>query len=454
MNHFSDKLQQITYKPYPKYKESEVEWLGEIPEHWEKKKLRNLGQFTASGIDKKIVDGEELVKIINFTDVFNSNDFVLKQKDYMVVSAPLEKIKLHKVNKGDLIFIPSSETADEIGIAALVDEELENTSYSYHVLRLRFTKNIVHQYKKYLTNNNFVLNQFSLLARGTTRQTLGRDDFKSIIVTLPPLQEQKIIANYLDKATTKIDTLIAKQERLIALLKEKRQALISHTVTKGLNPDVKMKDSGIEWLGEIPEHWTVKKLKHIGEAIIGLTYSPNNIVDENEGTLVLRSSNLQNGGLYYGDNVYVNSYIPNKLITKSGDIVICSRNGSRKLIGKNAMIDKQSAGVSFGAFTSVFRSKQNPFVFYILNSSLFKYQSGRFMTTTINQLTTGTLNEFQIALPSDSEQSEIVNYLDDRTSKIDTLINKATKAIELLKERRTALISAVVTGKIDVREYA
>ena len=193
-------------------------------------------------------------------------------------------------------------------------------------------------------------------------------------------------------------------------------------------------------------------MKYIGEAIIGLTYSPSDIVDENNGILVLRSSNLQNGGLYYGDNVYVDSDIPNKLITKEGDIVICTRNGSRKLNGKNAMITKESSGVSFGAFMGVFRSQQNQFIFYILNSSLFKFQSGRFMTTTINQLTTGTLNEFKIALPPLQEQQTIANYLQKATAKIDTLITKATKAIDLLKEKRTALISAVVTGKIDVRE--
>ena len=212
------------------------------------------------------------------------------------------------------------------------------------------------------------------------------------------------------------------------------------------------KDSGVEWLGKVPEHWEVSKLKYVGEAIIGLTYDPKNIVDEQDGILVLRSSNLQNGKISYADNVYINMNIPDKLITKENDILICSRNGSRKLIGKNAKIDKHSVGHSFGAFTTMYRSRYNDFIFYILNSSLFAFQSSRFLTTTINQLTTGTLNDFEIPFPSLSEQQQIVNYLDEKTSKIDILIEKSNKSIELLKEKRTALISAAVTGKIDVRK--
>ncbi len=209
------------------------------------------------------------------------------------------------------------------------------------------------------------------------------------------------------------------------------------------------KDSGIEWLGEIPEHWEGSKLKYVGEAIIGLTYDPKNIVDEQDGILVLRSSNLQNGKISYADNVYINMNIPDKLITKENDILICSRNGSRKLIGKNAKIDKYSVGHSFGAFTTMYRSRYNDFIFYILNSSLFTFQSSRFLTTTINQLTTGTLNDFEIPFPSLSEQQQIANFLDKATAKIDTLIEKQTKQIELLKEKRQAVISHAVTKGIN-----
>jgi restriction endonuclease S subunit len=205
------------------------------------------------------------------------------------------------------------------------------------------------------------------------------------------------------------------------------------------------KDSGVEWLGEVPEGWDVKKLKYIGKAIIGLTYSPSDITDEQEGTLVLRSSNLQNGRIKLDDNVFVKMKIPISLRTREKDILICSRNGSRSLIGKNALIEKEATGISFGAFTTVFRSQYNNFLFYIFNSNIFLYQSGLFVTSTINQLTTSMLNNFEVALPPLPEQEQIAQFLDRETAKIDLLIAKKERLIELLKEKRTALISHAVT---------
>jgi type I restriction enzyme S subunit len=205
------------------------------------------------------------------------------------------------------------------------------------------------------------------------------------------------------------------------------------------------KDSGVEWLGEVPEGWDVKKLKYIGKAIIGLTYSPSDITDEQEGTLVLRSSNLQNGRIKLDDNVFVKMKIPISLRTREKDILICSRNGSRSLIGKNALIEKEATGICFGAFTTVFRSQYNNFLFYIFNSNIFLYQSGLCVTSTINQLTTSMLNNFEVALPPLPEQEQIAQFLDRETAKIDLLIAKKERLIELLKEKRTALISHAVT---------
>ena len=432
----------MKYKKYPQYKDSGVEWLGKVPTEWlvmQFRRITNLQQGLQIPQENRFTEGnEETIEYITIKSLNAGSN--REHKEY--IRKPSTRVQC---TKDDVLLARTGATGE---VVTNIKGVFHNNFFKVNYDKTKISK----LYLVYLLKTKELKSHLLMLAGTTTIPDLNHGAFLSTGIPLPFFQEQQTIANYLDKTTAKIDTLIEKQTKLIELLKEKRQAVISTTVTRGLDSSVPMKDSGVEWLGEIPEQWEVKKLKHIGEAIIGLTYSPTNIVDENEGTLVLRSSNLQNGGLYYGDNVYVNSAIPDKLIVKSGDIVICSRNGSRKLIGKNAMIDKQSAGVSFGAFTSVFRSKQNPFVFYILNSSLFKYQSGRFMTTTINQLTTGTLNEFKIAFPSASEQLEIVNYLADKTSKIDTLISKATKAIELLKERRAALISAVVTGKIDVRE--
>jgi len=242
------------------------------------------------------------------------------------------------------------------------------------------------------------------------------------------------------------------KKKLITLLNEQKQSIISHAVTRGLDPNVRLKASGIEWLGDIPEHWEIRRLRYVGEVILGLTYKPSDIVDKNEGILVLRSSNVQNGQISLLDNVYVKTEVPKKIITRKGDILICSRNGSRALIGKNAKISQEVVGETFGAFMTIFRSEFSDYLHYVFNSQLFEYQSGSFLTSTINQLTVDNLKNFKIPLPSSEEQIAIVSYLDDNSNRLDGLIDKANDAVILLSEYRTSMISDIVTGKIDVRE--
>ncbi|WP_314878911.1 restriction endonuclease subunit S [Haemophilus parahaemolyticus] len=212
-----------------------------------------------------------------------------------------------------------------------------------------------------------------------------------------------------------------------------------------MNRYERYKDSGIPWLGEVPEHWDVKRLKFLGDIILGLTYSPENITNEDNGTLVLRSSNIQNGKLVFEDNVFVNSDIPQKMITTEQDILICSRNGSRSLIGKCALIEKYGLNQTFGAFMTVFRTPYRKFVYYALNSEIFKSQLGLFLTSTINQLTTQVLGNFNIAFPPRDEQTAIAHYLDTKLGEIDTLIGKQQTLLEKLSEQRTAVITHAVT---------
>jgi type I restriction enzyme S subunit len=210
-------------------------------------------------------------------------------------------------------------------------------------------------------------------------------------------------------------------------------------------PYPKYKLSGVEWLGDVPEHWEVKRLKWVGEAIIGLTYSPDDVVNEGDGTLVLRSSNIQDGKILLDDNVFVSSEIPRRLRTRPKDIVICTRNGSRALVGKTGMISETESDLTFGAFTAVFRSPANDYMFYVFNSGLFSFQAGLFQTSTIFQLTNGTINSFLIPLPPSGEQQAIATFLDYRTVKLDALLEKKRALIGKLKEKRGALISRTVT---------
>ncbi len=211
----------------------------------------------------------------------------------------------------------------------------------------------------------------------------------------------------------------------------------------------KYKPTDIEWIGEIPEHWELKKLKFVGEAIIGITYSPDNISNEENGILVLRSSNIQNGKLDFEDCVFVNKEIKKKHFVKTEDILLCARNGSANLVGKCAIITDENTNVTFGAFMSVFRSSIGKFAYHFFNSQIFKSQTVLFFTSTINQLTSDTLNNLFVPLPPAEEQTTIANYLDEKIAQIDKPIANKQTLIELLKEERTAVINNIVndTGK-------
>ncbi len=209
------------------------------------------------------------------------------------------------------------------------------------------------------------------------------------------------------------------------------------------------KDNGVAWLGIVPAHWRVIRLKDVGNSVIGLTYAPEDVLDNDSGTLVLRSSNIQQGKLSLLDNVYVGKKIPRNLVLRVGDILICSRNGSRNLIGKNIMIDDRIVGQTFGAFMSVYRSKYSNFLRYFFNSQIFESQSGLFMSSTINQLTSNTLNNFSFVLPSTNEQAAIATYLDTKTAKIDSQIDLLGQKATQYGKLKQSLINEAVTSGLD-----
>ena len=436
------------YQAYAEYKDSGVEWLGEVPNDWDILSIARVSNKITNGYVGATRDifFDSGIRYLQSLHIKNNN-INFHTPYYVSESWSNEKSK-SILKEGDVLIV---QTGD-IGQVAAVTKEFEGCN-CHALIIVSGTEKISGFYLAWLLNSNYGRQTLKSIQTGALHPHLNCDAIKDIKIPLPDIDIQNKITSFLDHETTKIDHLIEKQQQLIELLKEKSQAVISHAVTKGLNPNVPMKDSGVEWLGQVPEHWELKKLKYLGEAIIGLTYSPDDIVDEGEGTLVLRSSNVQNKKLVFNDNVYVNRDIPEKLRTKRNDILICARNGSRALIGKNALIDERAEGVSFGAFMSIFRSKYNNYLSKVFNSSLFEYQSGTFLTATINQLTTGNLNSFEVPLPPFEERELIVSTLDNETTKIDSLIVKAESAIQLMQERRTALISAAVTGKIDVRNW-
>ena len=429
---------------YERYKDSGIPWLGEVPEHWEVKRLKFL--------TNKIVDGahftptyvNEGVHFLRVTDIQEKNIDMEKIK-YIPLEEHQELIKRCNPQKGDLLLSKNGT----IGISKKIDWNWEFSIFVSLCL-IKFNSLISSNYAKYFFDSNSLQEQIFGLIKKNTVINLHLDKIENFWFVLPSLKEQTAIAHYLDTKLGEIDALIDKQQTLLEKLAEQRTAVITHAVTKGLNPTAPMKNSGVEWLGDVPAHWDVKRLKFLGDIILGLTYSPENITNEDNGTLVLRSSNIQNGKLVYEDNVFVNSDIPKRMVTTDKDILICSRNGSRSLIGKCALIEKDGLNQTFGAFMTVYRTPYRKFVYYSLNSEIFKSQLGLFLTSTINQLTTQVLGNFNIAFPPLEEQSSITEYLDHETAKIDRLCETVNQTIGRLKEYRTALITQAVTGKIKV----
>ncbi|MCM3654105.1 restriction endonuclease subunit S [Metabacillus litoralis] len=214
-------------------KDSGVEWIGEVPKHWDVKRLKDFGTIETSSVDKKIKVEEKLVKLVNYTDIYgNLTKEIWNQDDYMVVSANHKQIQDKCLEKGDVLFTPSSETIEDIGVSAVVMENLRDTLYSYHILRLRFNKSIFLNFKKYIFNNEYVQFYFSQSAKGTTRKILGLNSFYNLKIAVPPtIEEQKAIADYLDSKTEQINQIVESIHIKIDKLKELRKTLISAVVT-------------------------------------------------------------------------------------------------------------------------------------------------------------------------------------------------------------------------------
>ncbi|MEP7197893.1 MAG: restriction endonuclease subunit S [Saprospiraceae bacterium] len=433
---------------YTAYKDSGVEWLGEIPEHWEVTKLRNIGVFSASGIDKYLKVNESKVKIINFTDIYDSKSMTLDSSfDYMVVTTPESNRIKHLVKMGDLIFLPSSETYEDLGAAALVNEELENTSFSYHVIRLVIKKDLDHSFRKYLTNNAFVLNQFSRHGKGSTRKIIGRGVFKDVQVILPPLSEQNAIAAFLDRKMALIDQAIDIKEKQIELLKERSQILIHKAVTRGLNPDAKLKDSGVEWIGEIPEGWEIVKNRILfqernepgNDSLPLLSVSIHTAVSSKE---ISDEENIR-GKIRIEDKSKYK-------VVEIGDIAFNMMRAWQGAIGSVSTKGMVSPAYVVAKPKRIFDSNYFEFQY---RTELFIQQidkSSKGITDFRKRLYWHEFKQLNTILPTVREQKEISEYIFRLNEVTEKVFNLKEKEVEKLKEYKATLINSAVTGKIKI----
>jgi type I restriction enzyme S subunit len=295
-----------------------------VPEHWEVKRLKRACHVFPSNVDKKSHEGETPVLLCNYTDVYY-NEVIEAGMDFMAATASPDQIAKFTLRAGDTVITKDSETADDIAIAAHVPRDLPGVVCGYHLSIVRPMKGTNGAFVKRLFDSVYAKSCFEVRANGLTRVGLGQYELDNVELPFPPTVEQTAIAAVLDHETGKIDALVNEQKRLIELLKEKRQAVISHAVTKGLDSNAPMKHSGVEWLGEVPQHWDVKCVKHVSPQItVGIVVEPSKYYCDEDDVPALRSLNVRPGKISLENIVYI-STCSNELLSKSklhvGDIV-------------------------------------------------------------------------------------------------------------------------------------
>ena len=441
------------FKSYTETKDSGIEWLGRIPVHWEAARLKSLASINLSNVDKKTEEGQEPVQLCNYVDVYK-NEYITPDMEFMAASATREQIRRFALQAGDVLITKDSESWDDIAVPACVEEDLPGVLCGYHLALIRPDRE--RSTGRYLARafaSVGLRDQFWVSANGITRYGLTGDAISTGVLPSPPAEEQRTIADFLDRETAKIDALVEKKEQLIELLQEKRTALITHAVTKGLDPDVPMKDSGIEWLGQIPAHWDVPPLYARYEVDLGKMLDSKRITGEHL-LPYLRNVDVQWDRVSVDDlpEMDVLPYEIGRYTLREGDLLVCEGGE----VGRTAVWRGELPVCAYQKAVHRLRPRvetEHPrFLFYVMRAaaSLGVFLARR-NPNTIPHLTGEQLRKYRFAFPPGEEQQAIAGFLDCETAKIDALIAKVREAIERLKEYRTALISATVTGKIDVR---
>lgn len=454
------------YQKYAEYKDSGVEWLGDIPSHWD---LQRLKVILNERNEKN--DPIKSTNILSLT--MHQGVIPYSEKEGSGGNKPKEDLTAYKlVYENDIVLnsmnviVGSVGISKYFGIASLVYYMLYPRSLNQTNIRFY---NYIFQAKSFQENLGrlgtgiLIKKSESSGKLNTIRMKISMEDLNNEILTIPSVEEQTQIANFLDHETAQIDTLIAKQEKLIELLKEKRQAVISHAVTKGLNPNVPMKNSGVEWLGEVPEHWKVAPIKRIINLMEqGKSPECENIPATSDQWGVLKTSCVNNGVFHANQNKALPENIKphTQYQVKAGDVLMSRASGSINLIGSVALVP-ENVQENLLLSDKIFRihlSKDCDSRFFTL------LLATPYMRTLIeraisgaegmaNNITKTAILEFISAIPPLDEQLQLVVYLNQKIETFNSLIEKSSRAIEVMQERRTALISSAVTGKIDVRHW-
>lgn len=438
----------MSFPRYPKYKDSDVEWLGEVPEHWTLPPLYLRYEIVLGKmLDEKKVTGEHLLPYIRNVDVQWDHVNVSDLPHLDITPGERERFTLRD---GDLLVCEGGE----VGRTAHWQGELDQCAFQKAIHRLRpHTSSEDPRFFYYCMRFAAATDIFIADGNANTIPHLTGEKFRLYRFPKPPKDEQTHIAEFLDRETAKIDDLVAQQRRLLELLKEKRQTVISHAVMKGMNPEAPMKPSGTEWLGDVPQHWEIKRLKQISPFIaVGIVVNPSTFVTD-DGLPFIYGGDIREGAIDWANARRITSKSSeenSKTRLKGGDLLTV-RVGAP---GVTAVVPVECEG---GNCASVMLVRQGEFnshwLCYAMNTRIVRFQVEVVQYGAAQeQFNISHAVNFLVPTPPSPEQDEIAAFLDREAAKFDSLASEAQRAIDLFQERRTALISAAVTGQIDVRQ--
>jgi type I restriction enzyme S subunit len=431
------------------------DWAERLPNDWEARPLRACAQYAVSNVDKVSAKDEIPVRLCNYTDVYN-NEFITLSLDFMQSTATEDEIVKFGLLVGDVIITKDSESWDDIGIPALVRETAEDLVCGYHLAILRPRKGVLEgAFLLRCLQAKPIRVQLELAANGVTRFGIPKSEIGGMNVPVPPILRQREIAHYLDAESARLDALIAAKQRMLALMSEKYQVLITRAVTRGLEPYAPFRDSGVSWLGDIPAHWRIVALRFLVNISSGAT------------------PDTGNPELWSGDIPWVSPKdMKRNEIGDAEDHVskLALSMGSLKLIDAGAVLIVVRGMILAHSFPTAVTTQpvtinQDMKALRCLNAiepyflrDYFRGTESQIVSLAdasahgTRKLDSEILGRFEICVPPESEQRAITSYIAKETSKLDALYRATERTITLLKERRAALIAAAVTGQIETKE--
>jgi type I restriction enzyme S subunit len=438
-------------------KPSEIKWIKEIPKHWENKKLKFLTKFDLSTVNRHTNDNQPKVSICHYPQVYN-NEKITKKTELSEGTCSEKELQKFQIKKDDVLITKDSETRDDIGVPVYIVENLKNTVSGYHIAHITPNKTELSGlfFFRYL-QSNYTSGYFETEANGVTRYGLGKGSIGNLKILFPSIVDEQIeISNFLEAKISKIDLKISTNKKLVKFLKEKKQTEINHVMTQGLDPSIKLRDSEIDWIGNIPEHWKICRIKHYTSKITsGSTPKGGAEIYEDSGIPLLRSQNIHFDGLHLDDVAYINEEIYSKMFRTQLEDLDVLLNITGASIGRCTYVPESFGKGNVNQHVCIIRTSSKLFYgflhMFLMSDLIQNWIHAVQMGASREGLTFEDIGNLPIPIFEQNEQKQITSFLQHEISKIDSLVSNLESQIQKLQEYRQSLISNAVTGQIDVR---